>query len=62
MTIFGGKGDGAAGVDTEVWDNDTIDIGTNVKVSVLATPCHTPGHVSFYAVGDNERAVFPGDT
>ncbi|EGD82473.1 hypothetical protein PTSG_03122 [Salpingoeca rosetta] len=61
VTIFGGRGDGADAVDQEVWDDDSLDIGS-IKVSVLATPCHTPGHVCYYATAGDDRAVFTGDT
>eukprot|EP00055_Hartaetosiga_balthica_P012363 m.59793 g.59793 ORF g.59793 m.59793 type:complete len:265 (+) comp7922_c4_seq2:89-883(+) len=63
VVIFGGKGDMAEGVEKEVWDGDTIELG-NVKFEVLATPCHTQGHVSYYATckGEESGAVFTGDT
>eukprot|EP00038_Savillea_parva_P027504 m.59955 g.59955 ORF g.59955 m.59955 type:complete len:243 (+) comp7926_c0_seq1:330-1058(+) len=58
LTIYGGRGDGAEGVTHEVGEGDTIDVG-KLKVSVMETPCHTVGHVT-YRIGDT--AAFTGDT
>ena len=33
-------------VTREVWEGDALKVG-DVAVSVLATPCHTPGHITF---------------
>lgn len=44
--IIGGKGDNAQGVEKEVGDGDLIEVG-KLKFSVLHTPCHTAGHVTF---------------
>jgi len=63
VIIYGGKGDGALAVEKEVWDGDTVNVGS-LQVQVLATPCHTIGHVSYYVPGqgDEPGAVFTGDT
>lgn len=45
----------------QVWDGDTLQIG-GIIVTVLATPCHTPGHVCYFATKGNDRVVFTGDT
>eukprot|EP00943_MAST-04B_sp_MAST-4B-sp1_P006107 g6107.t1 len=64
VEIYGGKGDGVEACTKEVDHGDIISIG-NIKVTVLFTPCHTPGHVSYFI--DQQKfvkqpAVFPGDT
>ncbi len=48
--VVGGKGDKAQAVTREVADGDTVQVG-GLKVHVLFTPCHTPGHVCFYVSG-----------
>ena len=55
---YGGKGDGADGVTTEVDDSSAFRIG-ETSFSVLFTPCHSPGHVCYVADG---RHIFTGDT
>jgi hydroxyacylglutathione hydrolase len=41
-----------------IQDNDTIDLGS-VQVQVIATPGHTPGHLSFFF--PDEEILFLGD-
>ncbi|KAF0705788.1 Aste57867_6945 [Aphanomyces stellatus] len=57
VVVVGGKGDNVRGVMQEVDDQEILAIGT-LQVQVLATPCHTCGHV-LYRCGD---ALFTGDT
>lgn len=54
---YGGVGDGVAGCSAEVGDGATVRLGA-ATVRVLATPCHTPGHVCYVVDGN----VFTGDT
>lgn len=65
VEIVGGLGDAAAGVTREVSHGDVIKVG-EVTITVLATPCHTPGHVCYLAEDSREGggpgAVFTGDT
>ncbi|KAJ1467845.1 beta-lactamase-like protein [Baffinella frigidus] len=62
IEIIGGKGDGAAAVTREVWEGDSFKVG-DVGVGVLATPCHTKGHVTFVCdFGSGPRCAFTGDT
>ena len=62
--VYGGVGDGVEGCTKEVNHGDEILVGS-IKVTVLFTPCHTPGHVSYF-IDQQENvkqpAVFPGDT
>jgi len=46
-----------------VSEGDFIMVGA-VKVGVLYTPCHTPGHVTFVAESSDggPKCVFTGDT
>ena len=63
LAITGGQGDEAEGVTREVWQDDVVEIGA-LRIGVLATPCHTPGHVSYVVppLGGEPGAVFTGDT
>lgn len=63
VVVYGGKGDGAQAVEKEVWDGDSVSVG-DLQVQVLATPCHTVGHVCYYVSGSEgaSGAVFTGDT
>jgi hydroxyacylglutathione hydrolase len=47
------------GIDIKVAEGDTIDIG-NAKATVIETPGHTRGHISYYFPEDG--IVFVGDT
>jgi hydroxyacylglutathione hydrolase len=47
------------GIDIKVAEGDTIDIG-NAKATVIETPGHTRGHISYYFSEDG--IVFVGDT
>jgi len=64
IKIYGGKGDNAKAVECELWEGDDVKLG-ELQVNVLATPCHTRGHICYY-IGSSEKdgpgAVFTGDT
>lgn len=64
IKIYGGRGDGVAGVTDEVGQGDIITIG-QISIEVLQTPGHTRGHVCYYVKGSGTAhpgAVFTGDT
>jgi len=63
IKVYGGRGDGADGVTEEVWDGSVVKVGS-LEVHVIATPCHTPGHVSYSVPGgpSSTGCVFTGDT
>ena len=65
VPIVGGIGDGVAGVTREVVDGEDIAIGA-LRATVIATPCHTSGHVCYFIrdAGSSAAApvVFTGDT
>eukprot|EP00050_Salpingoeca_kvevrii_P005317 m.278819 g.278819 ORF g.278819 m.278819 type:complete len:313 (-) comp11102_c2_seq2:1397-2335(-) len=62
VPILGGKGDSAPGATREVGEDDVIELG-KIKITVLETPCHTPGHVCYVVHdGNGPQAVFTGDT
>ncbi|KAK5216474.1 Cytoplasmic glyoxalase II [Exophiala xenobiotica] len=44
--------------------NSTLDIGKNIKVTALHTPCHTQDSICWFMEDSatNERVVFTGDT
>jgi hydroxyacylglutathione hydrolase len=63
VVVYGGRHDGVEAVDREVAEGDEIVLGEATKVAVLATPCHTPGHVCYVARCDGQApAAFTGDT
>lgn len=45
-------------------DRSTFDLGKNIKVTALYTPCHTQDSICWFAEdkAKNQRAVFTGDT
>ncbi|OQR92146.1 hydroxyacylglutathione hydrolase, mitochondrial-like isoform X2, partial [Thraustotheca clavata] len=57
VEIIGGKNDNVKAVTREVDHDDEIAVG-ELKVRVLSTPCHTPGHVLYLCDGK----LFTGDT
>jgi len=61
VPFVGGKGDGAQGITKEVQHNEKLELG-DVSITVLETPCHTPGHVCYYAQAGERGVVFTGDT
>ena len=65
VPVVGGVGDGVAGVTREVVEGESIAIGA-LRATVIATPCHTKGHVCYLVRGTGSSAtapiVFTGDT
>lgn len=61
--VVAGRGDGVEQTTAEVWDGDTLELG-DITFKVLATPCHTKGHVCYLASHptSERQAVFTGDT
>jgi len=49
----------SAGIDRELTEGDTVDLGQDVRLSVVHTPGHTLGSVCFFWEG--EGTVFSGD-
>jgi glyoxylase-like metal-dependent hydrolase (beta-lactamase superfamily II) len=49
----------SAGIDRELVDGDVVDLGQDVRLSVVHTPGHTVGSVCFFWEGG--RTVFSGD-
>lgn len=47
VIVVGGAGDRVEGANVEVKQGDTVKVGS-LTVTVLSTPCHTPGHVCFF--------------
>jgi len=45
----------------QVGDGDSIEVG-KLNFSVLFTPCHTPGHVTFVLDSAKPKCCFTGDT
>lgn len=61
IKIYGGD-KRVSSVHNLVTDGDTIEIGS-IKVDVFFTPCHTKGHVLYYAQDkENTPSLFTGDT
>ncbi|KAJ1449800.1 beta-lactamase-like protein [Pelagophyceae sp. CCMP2097] len=63
VKCYGGTGDGVKACTHEVGDGAEIVLGSSA-VKVLATPCHTRGHVCYVVDGLEGEAghVFTGDT
>lgn len=63
IVIYGGKGDRVKAVTKELTENDVIQFGS-IKISVIATPCHTIGHICYFArcADMPSGLVFTGDT
>lgn len=64
LVVVGGVGDGAAGTTREVSHGEKLSLGA-LKITVLGTPCHTPGHVCYLVEDPRDEApaaVFTGDT
>eukprot|EP00938_MAST-03A_sp_MAST-3A-sp1_P003447 g3447.t1 len=60
--VYGGKNDKVPECTKEVEEGDTFNIGKNLSVSVMYTPCHTPGHVCYVVkASDCAPSVFTGD-
>ncbi len=71
VAVLGGANDGIPAVTQTVKENDIFKVGSSLRVRVLDTPCHTPGHICFIAekmdsqgleVKGVPSAVFTGDT
>jgi len=60
LKVFGGD-DRIGALTNKVSHNDTFSVG-NVRVSCLATPCHTTGHICYYINDGKVPIVFTGDT
>ncbi|KAK3102459.1 hypothetical protein FSP39_011517 [Pinctada imbricata] len=63
LQVHGGD-DRVEALTKQVHHNDELKVGNGVTVKCLHTPCHTTGHICFYATGPpgTEPAVFTGDT
>lgn len=60
MEIVGGQGDNASAVTKEVGHEDELQLGSTTIVCI-GTPCHTPGHVSYFLPGGSIDAQIEGD-
>ncbi|KAJ3397031.1 hypothetical protein HDU92_001044 [Lobulomyces angularis] len=60
ISIFGGD-DRIPALNIRVSHNDVVKVG-NLSLRCLHTPCHTEGHICYYIEGEEEKAVFTGDT
>jgi len=61
IPVLGGEGDDVPGVSRPLVHREKFHVGS-LEVQVLQTPCHTKGHVSYFATDGSRRAVFTGDT
>ena len=61
IKVYGGD-QRVEGVTDICKDGDTLELGS-LKISCLATPCHTSGHICYHVTSeDGESVVFTGDT
>ncbi|XP_053668398.1 hydroxyacylglutathione hydrolase, mitochondrial [Anopheles marshallii] len=61
LSVYGGDDDRITRLTHPVQQDDTFEIG-NLRVRCLSTPCHTKSHICYFVEGEQERAVFTGDT
>lgn len=64
VKIVGSEEDSVLAMNYPVKDGDVIKTGS-LKIKVLATPCHTRGHLCFIVSGSNKKeelCLFCGDT
>ncbi|XP_052900345.1 hydroxyacylglutathione hydrolase, mitochondrial isoform X2 [Anopheles moucheti] len=61
LSVYGGDDDRITRLTHPVKQDDTFEIG-NLRVRCLSTPCHTKSHICYFVEGEQERAVFTGDT
>jgi hydroxyacylglutathione hydrolase len=64
IPVYGGD-DRIPALTNKINHNDTIKIGSSLKVTCLFTPCHTAGHICYYVTGSKDATVpcvFTGDT
>jgi len=60
LTVLGGD-DRIDGLTKKAQHGDTISVG-NITIKCLFTPCHTTGHICYFATRDTDKVVFTGDT
>ncbi|KDP21620.1 hypothetical protein JCGZ_03291 [Jatropha curcas] len=64
IEVCGGSIDNVKGCTRKLDNGDKITLGSTTNILALHTPCHTKGHISYYASGNEgeDPAVFTGDT
>lgn len=65
LSIVGGLLDPIEGKTKNIEEGETFFVGKNIIVKAIHTPCHTRGHMSYYATGvegGEAPVVFTGDT
>ncbi|PKA61798.1 Hydroxyacylglutathione hydrolase cytoplasmic [Apostasia shenzhenica] len=64
IKVVGGSLDNVEGCTDKVENGDRLNLGSDVNILSLHTPCHTKGHISYYVTSKDEEepAVFTGDT
>ncbi|KAL3087794.1 hypothetical protein niasHT_029558 [Heterodera trifolii] len=64
LCIISGDAERVERTEKVIADGESVQLGTNLSVTAMYTPCHTSTHVCYYVVDQrtNERAVFTGDT
>jgi len=64
VEVVGGS-DSIPALSRLVRDGDTLQVGKNIKIKCMATPCHTQDSISYYVTDDknpSQKGVFTGDT
>ncbi|KAL5974850.1 Hydroxyacylglutathione hydrolase cytoplasmic [Asimina triloba] len=64
IKICGGSIDNVKGCTNKLENGDKLELGADVNILSLHTPCHTKGHISYYVSSKEgvDPAVFTGDT
>ncbi|CAM9283682.1 unnamed protein product [Discosporangium mesarthrocarpum] len=61
LEVVGGSEESVPACTTFVRDGDTLTVGSSISVRCIHTPGHTQGHMCYFAVDGEEKAVFTGD-
>jgi len=64
VKVFGGSSS-VLSLTNQVRDGDTLEVGKNIKIRCLHTPCHTRDSICYYVTdtqNPSQKGVFTGDT
>ncbi|XP_004984490.1 hydroxyacylglutathione hydrolase cytoplasmic [Setaria italica] len=64
IKVYGGSLDNVKGCTDQVENGTKLSLGNDIEILCLHTPCHTKGHISYYATSKEgeDPVVFTGDT
>lgn len=64
LKVYGGANEPIPAMTHPLEDGATVALGSSVQIRTISAPCHTSGHVLFYAQDSatGQRVLFSGDT